>query len=594
MLRAAVEREGNREIAGTLCDEAASAFKADRGPGLVQARELAKHLADERGTCELWVMHSDRLARGDARGAAHLVEYVVWARKVGVTLRSVEDPDSFRDLIYAAMMGERNHEHSARNARATAAGKRRTAERGEWVGGICPDGYRVLHEVDNRGSVTRRVVKDPDRAQVLELIFQLALAGWSDGAIVLELDRRGFLTAPLKQGARPRSFDANRVGQTLRNHFYAGMSVHRGRLVGKGNWPAFVSYREFRHLQDRRRARAHADRPRSGRPPEGYVLARVATCGVCGSSMDVVTGRYARKDASRARRYVCRTHRVRPRDCEAAPIDAGIVDRAFVANLTGFLGDVEAWRGRLVESREAERARLLDEVDRALAHCASENAKTGRLRSRYELALQEGDDAGAEELLAMLRGRQAERNQAERRVRAAKDALASTQQERNDVDSLLDFYNRLSAELDGRVSDACGDIRRLNVIVREFFVAVTLTAYSQGVVLLPVLTQSAAERVAKNMHYWPERLVAQAETTQSLAILSMGEDGVVFGANDESVRFLWKAADGAGCSFEFLEAGELQVMAAHKPTPLIATGAERIVPPLREISTSTRNPHPPS
>jgi hypothetical protein len=44
------------------------------------------------------VQHSDRLARGDGRSARHLVEIALWALKVGVTLRCVEDLDTFRDL----------------------------------------------------------------------------------------------------------------------------------------------------------------------------------------------------------------------------------------------------------------------------------------------------------------------------------------------------------------------------------------------------------------------------------------------------------------------------------------------------------------
>jgi hypothetical protein len=37
------------------------------------------------------------------------------------------------------------------------------AERGDWKGGIIPDGYRVLREIDSRGKVARTINKDPDR-----------------------------------------------------------------------------------------------------------------------------------------------------------------------------------------------------------------------------------------------------------------------------------------------------------------------------------------------------------------------------------------------------------------------------------------------
>ena len=80
-------------------------------------------------------------------------------------------------------------------------------------------------------------------------------------------------------------------------------------------------------------------------------MARVARCGECGSPMDAVTGRYARKDGTRPRRYYCRQHRERPQACSAYPIDAALVDRAFVANLDSFLGDVQGWHDKLIASR---------------------------------------------------------------------------------------------------------------------------------------------------------------------------------------------------------------------------------------------------
>jgi branched-subunit amino acid aminotransferase/4-amino-4-deoxychorismate lyase len=113
----------------------AAAFRA-----LEHAREHAEPLAAERGACQLWVQHSDRLARGDARTAMHLVEYVLWAIKIGVTFRSVQDNDNVRDLLYAAVGGQRNFEDSKRKSAAVTWGERRQFERGERLGGPVPDG----------------------------------------------------------------------------------------------------------------------------------------------------------------------------------------------------------------------------------------------------------------------------------------------------------------------------------------------------------------------------------------------------------------------------------------------------------------------
>src|SRR4051794_39162808 len=71
---AAVERRGGRLVAPPQVDENRSAFRSNRGPGLAQAKELAIAAVRRHGEAELWVQHSDRLARGDGLVADHLAE----------------------------------------------------------------------------------------------------------------------------------------------------------------------------------------------------------------------------------------------------------------------------------------------------------------------------------------------------------------------------------------------------------------------------------------------------------------------------------------------------------------------------------------
>src|SRR4051812_34895440 len=73
--RAAIERAGGRVLVGDpLYDEAKSAFRGNRGDQLAKAKALAERAAREHGQAELWVQHSDRIARGDGRTADHLAE----------------------------------------------------------------------------------------------------------------------------------------------------------------------------------------------------------------------------------------------------------------------------------------------------------------------------------------------------------------------------------------------------------------------------------------------------------------------------------------------------------------------------------------
>lgn len=493
--RAAAEAQGSRVVA-EYNDEAASAYSGDRGPGLRAAMEHAERLAAEHGSAELYVQHSDRAARGDGKTARHVVEIALWGMKAGVVVRSVQDPDTFRDLLYAVVTGQRNHEDSARKSKAVASGLRRAAERGEWAGGILADGYRVLRSVDDHGRVSRRVDVDPDRAPIYRLMFDLALRGYADRAIVLELDRHGYRTAPRKAGAPPRPFDANRVRQTLATPFYAGLATYRGEVVGTGSWPAYVELAQFRELRHQRAQRARVEHREVGRPPEGYVLARLAVCGTCGARMDVVTSRHLRTDGSRARRYVCRAHRERPQDCAAQPIDGTVVDRGFVANLEHFVGDLQQWWSRLTDSREREVERLQREVAAAREDLDRGEALLSRMRARYERALSDAEDDKAEALLDTLGARRADNRAAEQRLTACMDALGDAEARGGSSDPVLDLYNGLRAEIAGRVEGARGDVKRLNVAMREFFDRVELTAVEEGIRILPVISDAAVKRIA--------------------------------------------------------------------------------------------------
>jgi hypothetical protein len=71
--RSAVEALDTHSVTAEYTDEAVSAIKRDRGPGLAEAMQHTEDLARELGSAELRAQHSDRLARGDDRSARHAV-----------------------------------------------------------------------------------------------------------------------------------------------------------------------------------------------------------------------------------------------------------------------------------------------------------------------------------------------------------------------------------------------------------------------------------------------------------------------------------------------------------------------------------------
>src|SRR5436190_11427179 len=210
------------------------------------AQELARD-----GTVELWAQHSDRLARGDGRSARHAVEVALWALKDDVRVRTIQDPETFRDLLYAVVTGQRNHEDSRRKGLASAAGRRRAVERGDYTGAK-PDGYNRVVEVDEAGAVTKRLEIDPDRAPVIELIFSMALRGKRSSQILRAVNQAGWQTKPLKRSDRPKPWDVQGVLDVLNNPRYAGLAATKGEVVGRGRWPAYISERQFYRLKAQR------------------------------------------------------------------------------------------------------------------------------------------------------------------------------------------------------------------------------------------------------------------------------------------------------------------------------------------------------
>ena len=155
--RAFIEREGMEEV-GHYADQAASAWSGDRGPELAAALDHAERLG-----ATIVVQHSDRLARGDAMQARHLIEIYLWARKVGVSLRSVQDDSTFENLIMAAVMGERNTEDSRRKSEAVRAGLARRRAKGEYSGSR-PYGLTWKRNAADE----RELVRDPTEGPIVE------------------------------------------------------------------------------------------------------------------------------------------------------------------------------------------------------------------------------------------------------------------------------------------------------------------------------------------------------------------------------------------------------------------------------------------
>jgi hypothetical protein len=169
-----------------------------------------------------------------------------------------------------------------------------------------------------------------------------------------------------------------------------------------------------------------------------------------------------------------------------------------------------------------------------------------------------GQEAKAEIVLGILQRRREERERAEARSQAARDALASIPEEAP-ADSMLDFYNSLAGAVRGRL-DGADTMLKVRDALADLFQHFDLSPTPEGILIRPVLSADTAERILAGVEDWPE-------------------DGLRFGhAELEREPHL-----GALIGFAEPEEAALLEDADFEAQPLMARERAPIVPPLRPI-----------
>jgi hypothetical protein len=462
--RTAAERAGNRQVVAEHVDEAASAFKGSRGPGLAAAKQAAAQAAARHGAAELWVQHSDRLARGDGLGADHLAEIFFAMRRIGVRLRSVQDDSNLEDAIRAVLIGERNYEDSARKSHATRSGKRRRFDAGKAVGGPVHDGYRldpVLRDdgaplVSRDGRVQQDRVVDPDRAPLIARIFDLVEQGHTFGDVQRTLNREGHKTM------RGKPWTTRRIRATIHNPYYAGFITAYDERIPGDHEPLIDYERWQRILAGLERADPVAQQARKGgnRPAEDYLLRRVAFCGHCG--LPLYTRRMASVPGERA--YICRAVRQCEGTCQAPPIPAQLAETQVLEHLDCFIDNVRDWIGKRADSRSHEREEFRRALDQQRAELRKLTVRAQRAHAQHRKLLDSDDDLAPHALRVAIE-MDGDRDRLAESIREAEQRLADWPVA-PDIDAALDFYNELRDAVQGRVAHA-RSARELNIALRD-------------------------------------------------------------------------------------------------------------------------------
>jgi DNA invertase Pin-like site-specific DNA recombinase len=379
-----------RELAARDCldvvaehhDEKASAYSGDRGPGLARALAACEQLASEHGDSALIVQHSDRLARGDGRKAKHLVEYAPWAMKAGVTIRSMQDDQTFSDLLYAVVTGQRNHEDSKRKSEATRAGMKRRAERGLTNGGPRPFGYDYDGYFDGTTPLRRIVILEPE-AVIVRRIFAEYVAGRSQRQIVRDLNADGLRTQ------RGSAWVQGTVAKILASPLYVGKVRHHRDTYG-GTHAPIIDAETWQNAEQLRIATARTGRGR--RPRASHILAGgLLRCG-CGAAMGAVT-KPTRTPGVWYEVYQCnRRLDEGPESCPQKPIRRAVIDGVLWDFFAKVALDVDATRAAIADQHETKIAEIAAVRDHAERDVIRASDRLTHVRRDYQDGRLDADD----------------------------------------------------------------------------------------------------------------------------------------------------------------------------------------------------------
>ncbi|MGN6216148.1 MAG: recombinase family protein [Solirubrobacterales bacterium] len=434
--REMAEGEGRR-VVEEYFDEDESAYYGNRGPDLVAALDHA-----ERIGAQVFVQHSDRLARGDGVMARHLVQLVLEARARGIRLRSVEDDSSLENVVMAAVMGERNTEDSRRKGAAVKAGMERKRQRGEYIGHR-PYGYRWERNEEDK----RVIVPDLAEAAIVRRIFTEYLAGNSQLGIARGLTRG---KVPTHRGGK--RWYPGTVRDILARPLYAGWISDGKDGVLEGNHEPLIDREDWRQVAILRegKARTHG----RGRQVAGRHLFRKGflRCGSCGGAM--IPRTYPNRANPPSEIYECFTHKQDAEACLQLPIKRGDVDRAVLAYFEQVGLDLDATREQLRAAigRKAEETGLL--LEGARSEAGTTAAQLARVKRDYlnrDLTAVEWRELRAElEPQAEAAEAEVERLAQQLQAHEAEDALDEVEQQ------LADLLNSIRSAVEGATDRKTG------------------------------------------------------------------------------------------------------------------------------------------
>lgn len=325
--RAYAERTWPGARVRVFSDSGISAANGDHRPGYEALRDAVAN----RQVTQLWTVEQSRLERQEVGWfllAAELAEAgitEVHTDRDGI-VRVGDDAAGIKAVLAAGEVRRlRRRVNDALDSLA-AAGR---------PGGAHHPAYR--HSRNGDGEATLEVI--PEVAAEMRWAASRVLAGDSLQSIAHQLQERGVPTA---HGGR---WTHNNVKGALTAPVIAGLRVHRGQVVRKGNWEPVLDETTWRLVC------ATLDRP-GRQPARTYLLTGVARCGRCGQGL---SGRQQHARGKVRPVYFCTS--CKRLGVNAEPLEAHVVDQLLDAL------DSPAFKAAMsADDREAERDELVEQL----------------------------------------------------------------------------------------------------------------------------------------------------------------------------------------------------------------------------------------
>ncbi len=244
----------------------------------------------------------DRFARNRYDSAV----YKHKLKKNGVRVVSAKQQisDNPESIFVEAMLEANDEYYSANLSQNVKRGQKITVAKGNFIGGHCLYGYKVVANKISDNHIEKKVVVHEQNAAAVRLMFTEYAKGKSKLEIIKLLNEKSY------KNASGKPFTINSFQNTLRNEKYTGTFTYGGDIVCDNMYPPIIEKALFDKVQIMLERKKH--RPAERKAKVTYLLSGKAWCGHCGSPIVGVSATSKTKD--RHHYYACSV-RWRKKEC---------------------------------------------------------------------------------------------------------------------------------------------------------------------------------------------------------------------------------------------------------------------------------------